>query len=48
MEKLGQLRARDDWDLIVVDTPPSRGPRWTSWTPRSGSVRSWTASSSGC
>ena len=24
MEKLGQLRARDDWELIVVDTPPSR------------------------
>jgi anion-transporting ArsA/GET3 family ATPase len=24
MEKLAQLRARDDWDLIVVDTPPSR------------------------
>ncbi|MBA8827389.1 anion-transporting ArsA/GET3 family ATPase [Saccharopolyspora lacisalsi] len=24
MEKLGQLVARDDWDLIVVDTPPSR------------------------
>ena len=24
MEKLGQLRQRDDWDLIVVDTPPSR------------------------
>ena len=24
MEKLGQLRAHDDWDLIVVDTPPSR------------------------
>ncbi|KOU44420.1 ABC transporter ATPase [Streptomyces sp. WM6373] len=24
MEKLGQLRARDDWDLIIVDTPPSR------------------------
>lgn len=24
MEKLGQLRVRDDWDLIVVDTPPSR------------------------
>ena len=24
MEKLGQLRARADWDLIVVDTPPSR------------------------
>ncbi|MGW4240214.1 ArsA-related P-loop ATPase [Streptomyces sp. NPDC004749] len=24
MEKLGQLRARDGWDLIVVDTPPSR------------------------
>lgn len=24
MEKLGQLRAREDWDLIVVDTPPSR------------------------
>ncbi|MCM2577725.1 ArsA family ATPase [Streptomyces meridianus] len=24
MEKLGQLRARDTWDLIVVDTPPSR------------------------
>ncbi len=24
MEKLGQLRARDQWDLIVVDTPPSR------------------------
>ncbi|MFJ6179404.1 ArsA-related P-loop ATPase [Streptomyces sp. NPDC092295] len=24
MEKLGQLRSRDDWDLIIVDTPPSR------------------------
>lgn len=24
MEKLGQLRARVEWDLIVVDTPPSR------------------------
>jgi anion-transporting ArsA/GET3 family ATPase len=24
MEKLGQLRQSDDWDLIVVDTPPSR------------------------
>jgi len=24
MEKLGQLRAQGDWDLIVVDTPPSR------------------------
>jgi anion-transporting ArsA/GET3 family ATPase len=24
MEKLGQLRHRDEWDLIVVDTPPSR------------------------
>jgi anion-transporting ArsA/GET3 family ATPase len=24
MEKLSQLRALDDWDLIVVDTPPSR------------------------
>ncbi|MFI6445060.1 ArsA family ATPase [Kitasatospora sp. NPDC050543] len=24
MEKLGQLRAADEWDLIVVDTPPSR------------------------
>ncbi|MFD3457338.1 ArsA family ATPase [Streptomyces sp. NPDC058691] len=24
MEKLGQLRALDAWDLIVVDTPPSR------------------------
>jgi anion-transporting ArsA/GET3 family ATPase len=24
MEKLGQLRARDEWDMIVVDTPPSR------------------------
>ncbi|GHJ01654.1 anion-transporting ATPase [Streptomyces olivaceus] len=24
MEKLGQLRGRDEWDLIVVDTPPSR------------------------
>jgi anion-transporting ArsA/GET3 family ATPase len=24
MEKLGQLRAEDRWDLIVVDTPPSR------------------------
>jgi anion-transporting ArsA/GET3 family ATPase len=24
MEKLGQLRAEDLWDLIVVDTPPSR------------------------
>ncbi|MEZ0077273.1 ArsA family ATPase [Planotetraspora sp. GP83] len=24
MEKLGQLRRSGDWDLIVVDTPPSR------------------------
>ncbi|TFV60831.1 ArsA family ATPase [Geodermatophilus sp. DF01-2] len=24
MEKLGQLRAGEKWDLIVVDTPPSR------------------------
>ncbi|MGE9695048.1 MULTISPECIES: ArsA family ATPase [unclassified Streptomyces] len=24
MEKLGQLRAGEEWDLIVVDTPPSR------------------------
>src|SRR5690349_13199863 len=24
MEKLGQLRRTDKWDLIVVDTPPSR------------------------
>ena len=24
MEKLGQLRSRGGWDLIVVDTPPSR------------------------
>ena len=24
MEKLGQLRRSDTWDLIVVDTPPSR------------------------
>ncbi|MEP6695831.1 MAG: ArsA-related P-loop ATPase [Pseudonocardiales bacterium] len=24
MEKLGQLRADDSWELIVVDTPPSR------------------------
>ncbi|MFJ9415287.1 MULTISPECIES: ArsA family ATPase [unclassified Streptomyces] len=24
MEKLGQLRAGDEWDLIIVDTPPSR------------------------
>ncbi|MER7576801.1 ArsA family ATPase [Streptomyces sp. NPDC126514] len=24
MEKLGQLRAKEEWDLIVVDTPPSR------------------------
>jgi anion-transporting ArsA/GET3 family ATPase len=24
MEKLGQLRTSDQWDLIIVDTPPSR------------------------
>jgi anion-transporting ArsA/GET3 family ATPase len=24
MEKLGQLRSQDEWDLIIVDTPPSR------------------------
>src|SRR5699024_1833783 len=24
MEKLAQLRDSDEWDLIVVDTPPSR------------------------
>src|SRR6202012_5631393 len=26
MEKLGQLHRTDEWDLIVVDTPPSRSP----------------------
>ena len=24
MEKLGQLHAESDWDLVIVDTPPSR------------------------
>src|SRR5690606_11102954 len=24
IEKLGQLHSRDEWDLIIVDTPPSR------------------------
>jgi anion-transporting ArsA/GET3 family ATPase len=24
MEKLGQLRASEQWDLVIVDTPPSR------------------------
>ncbi|MGY2004347.1 ArsA family ATPase [Blastococcus sp. SYSU DS1024] len=24
MEKLGQLRASEEWDLVIVDTPPSR------------------------
>src|SRR5690242_19414043 len=24
MEKLGQLRTSEQWDLIIVDTPPSR------------------------
>ena len=24
MEKLGQLRRAEEWDLIVVDTPPQR------------------------
>jgi anion-transporting ArsA/GET3 family ATPase len=24
MEKLGQLRRSDEWDLIIIDTPPSR------------------------
>ena len=34
MEKLGQLQGCEDrWDLIVVDTPPSRSA-WTSSTPR--------------
>lgn len=47
MEKLGQLRSRDEWDLIVVDTPP-RVPPSTSWTRRSGSAPSSTVSSSGC
>ena len=38
MEKLGQLRATGEWDLIVVDTPPSRSaldfldaPQRLSW-----------------
>jgi len=35
MEKLGQLRRADEWDLIVVDTPRA-GRRSTSWTRRSG------------
>ncbi|MFN8125034.1 MAG: ArsA-related P-loop ATPase [Candidatus Nanopelagicales bacterium] len=41
MEKLGQLSrtaaAEGTWDLIVVDTPPSRSA-WTSWTPRTAGV----------
>lgn len=47
MEKLGQLRATGEWDLIVVDTRP-RVRRWTSWTHRADSAPSWTARSSGC
>ena len=35
MEKLGQLRASDRWDLIIVDTR-RHGRRWTSSTPRTG------------
>ncbi len=43
MEKLGQLRARDEWDLIVSTLRrPVR--RWTSSTPPSASDPSWTAS----
>jgi anion-transporting ArsA/GET3 family ATPase len=47
MEKLGQLRARDVWDLIIVDTPPSRS-RWTSSTHRPGSAGSSTAGCCEC
>ena len=48
MEKLGQLRARDEWDLIVVDTPPS--PLGAGLPGRAQAARapSWTGSSSGC
>ncbi len=42
MEKLGQLRARDEWDLIVVDTPPSRSALDFLDAP-SGWAPSWTA-----
>ena len=39
---------RDEWDLIVVDTPPSPLRAGLPGRARSGSARSWTASSSGC
>lgn len=42
MEKLGQLAARKEWDLIVVDTPP-RATRWISSTRPNGSAPSSTA-----
>ena len=32
MEKLGQLRASEQWDLIIVDTPPSRSARSSATT----------------
>ena len=42
MEKLGQLRHADEWDLIVWIPRPA-GPRLTSWTRRSVSAGSSTA-----
>ncbi|GAB3855893.1 hypothetical protein GCM10029963_51360 [Micromonospora andamanensis] len=47
MEKLGQLHARGEWDLIVVDTP-RRARRWISSTRRPGSRGSSTGGCFGC
>ncbi|CAM5632528.1 hypothetical protein STENM223S_00802 [Streptomyces tendae] len=44
MEKLGLLRSRDEWDLIVVDTPPSRSALDFLDAPKSGWAPSSTAS----
>ena len=48
MEKLGQLRSRDMWDLIVVDTPPSRSGAATTRNAVSRSCRIRYVSSARC
>ena len=47
MEKLGQLLSQDKWDLIVVDTPPSRSALDFLTRP-SGWAASWIAGCGGC
>ncbi len=48
MEKLGQLKDTGKWDLVVVDTPPTRSALDFLDAPQSGSPDSWTAGCCAC